>query len=67
MLVLETALPIKFASTIEEALGKPPQRPPGLEGLEDTPRRVRVMPADVTRIKAYIAARAQPDRRAAAA
>jgi threonine synthase len=67
MLVLETALPIKFASTIEEALGKPPQRPPGFEGLENKPRRVRVMPADVTRIKAYIAARAQPDRRAAAA
>jgi threonine synthase len=67
MLVLETALPIKFASTIEEALGKPPQRPPGFDGLEDKPRRLRVMPADVARVKAYIAARAQPDRRAAAA
>ena len=67
MLVLETALPIKFAGTIEEALGRPPQRPPGFEGLEGKLRRVRVMPVDVDRVKAYIAAHAKPDWRAAAA
>lgn len=55
MLVLETALPIKFAATIEEALGRPPQRPPGFEGLEDRPRRVKVMPADAGQVKAYMA------------
>jgi threonine synthase len=60
MLVLETALPIKFAATIEEALGRPPERPSGFDGLEDKPRRLRVMPADVNRIKAYIAARVRP-------
>ncbi len=54
MLVLETALPIKFAATIEEALGQPPARPPGFEGLEAKPRKVRVMPADVAQVKAYI-------------
>ena len=59
MLVLETALPIKFAQTIEEALGRPPARPAGFEGLEDKPRRVQVMPADVEQVKAYIAAHAQ--------
>ena len=58
MLVLETALPIKFAATIEEALGRPPERPAGLDGLEALPRRVRVMPADVARLKAYIASHA---------
>jgi threonine synthase len=60
MLVLETALPIKFAATIEEALGRPPERPSGFDGLEDKPRRLRLMPADVKRIKAYIAARVRP-------
>lgn len=66
MLVLETALPIKFAATIEEALGRLPLRPPGFEGLEDQPRRVRVLPADVSQVKAYIAAHAQPRGLAAA-
>ncbi|MGP1518062.1 MAG: threonine synthase [Ottowia sp.] len=54
MLVLETALPVKFAATIEEALGCPPPRPPQFEGLENLPRRVRVLPADAQQIKALI-------------
>jgi threonine synthase len=58
MLVLETALPIKFAAAIEEALGQPPERPAGFEGIEALPKRVRVMPADVGLIKAYIAEQA---------
>ena len=55
MLVLETALPIKFAATIEEALGRPPERPPGFDGIEALPKRVKIMPADVALIKAYVA------------
>ncbi|NMM08857.1 MAG: threonine synthase [Polaromonas sp.] len=55
MLVLETALPIKFAATIEEALGKSPDRPARFEGIESLPKRVRVLPADVAVIKRYIA------------
>ncbi|WCM92166.1 threonine synthase [Acidovorax sp. NCPPB 2350] len=54
MLVLETALPIKFAETIEEALGHAPERPAKFEGIESLPKRVQVMPADVQRVKAYI-------------
>ncbi len=54
LIVLETALPIKFAQTIVEALGEQPARPPRFEGIEDLPRRVQVMPADVGLIKAYI-------------
>jgi threonine synthase len=54
MIVLETALPIKFAATIEEALGRLPDRPARFEGIEDLPKRVTVMPADVERVKAYI-------------
>jgi threonine synthase len=55
MIVLETALPAKFAATIREAVGRDPPRPPGLEGLEQRPRRCKVMPADAGRVKAYIA------------
>ncbi|GKT00012.1 threonine synthase [Acidovorax sp. SUPP3434] len=54
MLVLETALPIKFAETIVEALGQPPERPAKFEGIEALPKRVQVMPADVVLVKAYI-------------
>lgn len=56
MIVLETALAIKFAATIEEALGRTPERPAKFEGIEDLPKRVRVMPAEVEQVKAYIAA-----------
>ena len=54
MIVLETALPIKFAETIQEALGHAPERPPRFDGIEDLPKRVQVMPADVQQVKAYI-------------
>ncbi len=56
MVVLETALPIKFAATIEEALGRAPERPARFEGIEALPKRVQVMPADAQQVKAYIAA-----------
>jgi threonine synthase len=55
MIVLETALPIKFAATIVEALGQEPTRPAKFEGIETLPKRVHVMKADVAQIKAYIA------------
>jgi len=55
MIVLETALPIKFAETITEALGQPPERPARFDGIEDLPRRVTVLPADVEQVKAFIA------------
>ncbi|HWP20905.1 MAG TPA: threonine synthase [Burkholderiaceae bacterium] len=55
MLVLETALPAKFAATIRDALGREPQRPPGLEGIEDLPKRFTVMPPSAQAVKDYIA------------
>ncbi len=54
MIVLETALPIKFAETITEALGHPPERPARFDGIEALPKRVQVMPADVQQVKDYI-------------
>jgi threonine synthase len=56
MLVLETALPVKFAATIVEALGREPHRPPKFEGIEKLPKRVTVLPADAAQVKSYIAA-----------
>jgi threonine synthase len=55
MVVLETALPIKFAETIVEALGRQPERPSKFDGIEDLPKRLLVMDADVDAIKALIA------------
>lgn len=55
MIVLETALPIKFAATIREALGRDPDRPQRFDGIEDLPKRVRVLPANAEAVKNYIA------------
>ena len=55
MVVLETALPAKFAATIEEALGRQPLRPAALDGIEALPKRFSVMPVDVAQVKAFVA------------
>jgi threonine synthase len=55
MVVLETALPIKFAQTVQEALGREPDRPSKFDGIEALPKRVLVMDADVAAVKALIA------------
>ena len=54
MLVLETALPAKFAETIREALGIEPERPAALAGIESLPKRFVTMPADAARVKDYV-------------
>jgi threonine synthase len=56
MIVLETALPIKFAATIVEALGREPERPAKFAGIEQLPKRVTVLPADAAQVKQFIAA-----------
>ena len=58
-IVLETALPAKFAETIVEAIGREPDRPAAMRGIEDLPKRCEVMPADVARVKAFIAQHGQ--------
>lgn len=54
MVVLETAQPVKFAETIQEALGREPLRPADFIGIEDLPQRVAVMDADLEAVKNYI-------------
>jgi threonine synthase len=57
MLVLETALPAKFATTMVEALGQQPPRPAGMEGIENLPKRFVVMAVDVQAVKKFLAER----------
>ncbi|SFM55133.1 threonine synthase [Variovorax sp. OV329] len=54
MIVLETALPIKFAASIVEALGHEPDRPARFIGIESLPKRVIKVPKDVEAVKRYI-------------
>jgi len=54
LVCLETALPVKFAGTIREALGRDPERPAELAGLEKRPQRVEVIEADVERVRRCI-------------
>jgi threonine synthase len=56
LIVLETAQPAKFAETIVEAIGKEPDRPEAMRGIETLPKRFEVMPADAAKIKAFVAA-----------
>jgi len=62
MVCLETALPVKFADTIREALGREPQRPPAYEGIESRGQRFTLMPADVRLLERYVAERCGPAR-----
>ena len=54
LICLETALPAKFEETIIEALGRKPDRPAGMEGLETLPQRSEVMNAKVEELKEFI-------------
>ena len=54
MIVLETALPIKFSATIVEALGREPVRPAAFEGIEALPKRVVNLPADAHAVQDFI-------------
>jgi threonine synthase len=53
-IVLETALPAKFAETIVEAIGREPDRPAAMQGIEELPKRFTVMAADAQTVKRFI-------------
>ena len=52
---LETALPVKFAETINEAIGKDPEIPARFAEIMDADRFVVDMPNDAEAVKKYIA------------
>lgn len=54
MIVLETALPAKFAETIFEAVGIQPERPVGMRDVERLPKRFQAVAANAEALKAFI-------------
>ncbi len=54
LICLETALPAKFAATIKEAIGRDPEVPYGMAGLERLPQRFCVLDADDVAVKELI-------------
>ena len=55
LICLETALPVKFAETIREALGREAVRPAEFVGLEELPQRVQVIEPSLAVLKRLIA------------
>jgi threonine synthase len=58
LICIETALPVKFAQTIREALGRDPDRPAAYADLETRPQQVTMLPPDAAAVKAFIAGHA---------
>lgn len=54
MIVLETALPVKFADTIVEAIGDEPELPERFVQMMSAPRHVVELPNDSGALKAFI-------------
>ncbi|MDO4259952.1 MAG: threonine synthase [Actinomycetaceae bacterium] len=57
IVVMETALPVKFADTIIEAIGRGPDIPERFAGIEDLPQKVVDMPNSVEALKDLISSR----------
>jgi threonine synthase len=55
LICLETALPVKFAATLREALGREPERPAEFRDLERLPQRFTLIEPDAGAVKRYIA------------
>ena len=52
---LATAHPAKFPDAVRRAIGRDPERPPSLDGLEERERRCEVIDADTKKVKSYLA------------
>ncbi|MDY5785225.1 MULTISPECIES: threonine synthase [unclassified Corynebacterium] len=55
IVVLETALPVKFADTIREAIGRDPEVPERFASIMDAGRHVTDLPNDADAVKDFIA------------
>ena len=52
---LATAHPAKFGAAVEKAIGKTPDLPPGLQGLEDKESRCEVLSPDTKAVQDFVA------------
>jgi threonine synthase len=55
MICLATAHPAKFPEAVFQAIGRYPERPASLAGLEERPRRCEAIDADTSTIKQFVA------------
>ncbi len=51
---LATAHPAKFPEAVRKAIGREPERPPGLKGIEEKKSRFKVLQPDVDEVKRFI-------------
>ena len=51
---LATAHPAKFPDAVRKAIGREPERPESLKGIEDRSSRYEVLPAEIDAVKNYI-------------
>jgi threonine synthase len=56
MVCLSTAHPAKFGDAVREAIGREPELPPAVAGLEDKESRCQVLDAKVEQVKAFVEA-----------
>ena len=54
MVCLSTAHPAKFGEAVKEAIGKEPDLPASVSGLEERESRCQILDADVDQVKAYV-------------
>ncbi|MCM2265002.1 MAG: threonine synthase [Desulfuromonadales bacterium] len=54
MICLATAHPAKFPDAVHQAIGRNPERPASLNGLEDRPRRCETIDAETGAIKQFV-------------
>ncbi len=54
MLCLATAHPAKFPDAVHQAIGRDPDRPASLDGLEERPRRCETIDAETGEIKEFV-------------
>jgi len=55
VICLATAHPAKFPTAVNQAIGKDPDRPASLDGLEDREKRCEIIEAKTDTIKSYLA------------
>lgn len=54
LICLATAHPAKFGDAVHQACGKYPKLPPAFQGIDKRDKRLKTMPADISKIKDYV-------------
>jgi threonine synthase len=54
VICLATAHPAKFPDAVHQAIGRNPQRPTSLDGLEERPRRCETIAAETAVIEEFV-------------